>query len=174
MNDEDADYPALVMGDYILGGGTLSSRLGVRIRQKDGLSYGVTSRFSASALDRRASFGITAICNPKNIDHLRQDVQEELERLLRDGVTQEELDNARQGYLQARKVARSTDTALASLLSNLQYQGRTMTHEAELEKKIEALTPNQIAAAYRKHIDPKKLVIVTAGDFEVKSSAGGN
>jgi zinc protease len=49
-----------------------------------------------------------------------------------------------------------------------------MTHEAELEKKIEALTPNQIAAAYRKHIDPKKLVIVTAGDFEVKSSAGGN
>ena len=174
MNDEDADYPALVMGDYILGGGTLSSRLGVRIRQKDGLSYGVTSRFSASALDRRASFGITAICNPKNIDHLRQDVQEELERLLRDGVTQEELDNARQGYLQARKVSRSTDTALASLLSNLQYQGRTMTHEAELEKKIEALTPNQIAAAYRKHIDPKKLVIVTAGDFEVKSSAGGN
>jgi len=174
MNDEDADYPALVMGDYILGGGTLSSRLGVRIRQKDGLSYGVTSRFSASALDRRASFGITAICNPKNIDRLGQDVQEELARLLRDGVTQEELDNARQGYLQARKVARSTDTALAGLLSNQRYQGRTMAHEAELEKKIEALTPGQIAAALRKHIDPKKLVIFTAGDFEMRTSPGGN
>jgi zinc protease len=174
MNDEDAEYPALVMGDYILGGGTLSSRLGVRIRQKDGLSYGVTSRFSASALDRRASFGITAICNPKNIDRLGQDVQEELARLLREGVTQEELDNARQGYLQARKVARSTDAALAGLLSNQRYQGRTMAHEAELEKKIEALTPGQIAAALRKHIDPKKLVIFTAGDFETKAAEKGN
>jgi zinc protease len=174
MNDDDADYPALVMGDYILGGGTLSSRLGVRIRQKDGLSYGVTSRFSASALDRRASFGITAICNPKNIDRLRQDVQEELDRLLRDGVTQEELDNARQGYLQARKVARSTDTALAGQLATLRYEGRTMARQAELEKKIAALTPEQIVAAWRKHIDPKKLVIVTAGDFETKTAENGN
>jgi len=174
MNDDDADYPALVMGDYILGAGTLSSRLGVRIRQKDGLSYGVTSRFSASALDQRASFGITAICNPKNIDRLRQDVQEELDRLLRDGVTQQELDNARQGYLQARKVARSTDTALAGQLTTLRYEGRTMARQAQLEKKIEALTPEQIVTALRKHIDPKKLVIVTAGDFETKTSPNGN
>jgi zinc protease len=104
----------------------------------------------------------------------KEDVQEELDRLLRDGVTQEELDNARQGYLQARKVSRSTDTALAGQLTTLRYEGRTMARQAELEKKIEALTPEQIAAALRKHIDPKKLVIVTAGDFEVRTSANEN
>ena len=43
----------------------------------------------------------------------------------------------------------------------------------ELEKKIQALTPEQIVAALRKHIDPKKLVIVTAGDFETNTSGAG-
>jgi zinc protease len=96
--------------------------------------------------------------------------REELERLLRDGVTPEELDKAKQGHLQAQKVSRANDTALASLLSNLRHTGRTMAYEADLEKKIEALTPEQIQAALKKHIEPKGLVIVTAGDFEVKAA----
>jgi zinc protease len=45
-----------------------------------------------------------------------------------------------------------------------------MAYEADLEKKIEALTPEQIQAALKKHIEPKGLVIVTAGDFEVKAA----
>ncbi len=48
-----------------------------------------------------------------------------------------------------------------------------MDYEADLEKKIEALTPEQVTAALQKHIDPKKLVIVSAGDFETKAVAGG-
>jgi len=46
-----------------------------------------------------------------------------------------------------------------------------MAFEAELEKKIESLTPAQVQAALQKHIDPKKLVIVSAGDFEAKAEA---
>ncbi len=172
VRDDDPDYPALVIGNSILGGNTLSSRLGVRIRQKDGLSYGVTSGFSASALDRRAGLTITAICNPQNMDRLAQDVQEELARLLRDGVTQDELDKARQGWLQARKVARSTDAALAQTLTGLCYEGRTMAYEADLEKKVGTLKPDQVRAALAKYVDPKKLVIVTAGDFAAKTSGG--
>ena len=65
----------------------------------------------------------------------------------------------------------TNDAALAGLLSNLRHIGRTMSYEAELEKKIEALTPEQIQAALKKHIEPKGLVIVTAGDFETKAAA---
>jgi zinc protease len=171
MRDDNADYPALLMGDYILGSGTLSSRLGVRIRQKDGLSYGVTSSLSASPQDQRAGLTITAICNPQNMDRVAQDVQEEIVRLLKDGVTKTELEEARKGWLQSRKVSRSTDAALAGALSNLRYLDRTMNYDAEFEKKIESLTPEQVLAALRKYIDPKKLVIVTAGDFGVQSTA---
>jgi zinc protease len=170
LRDDDPDYPALLMGNYILGSGALSSRLGNRIRQQEGLSYSVSSSLSVSSFDKRAGLTIGAICNPQNMGRVEKAAREELERLLRDGVTPEELDKAKQGHLQAQKVSRANDTALASLLSNLRHTGRTMAYEADLEKKIEALTPEQIQAALKKHIELKGLVIVTAGDFEVKAA----
>jgi zinc protease len=174
LRDDDADYPALLIGNYIFGSGALSSRLGDRIRQKEGLSYSVGSSLVASSEDERATLSIMAICNPRNIARLEQAVQEELERLLADGVTQQELDNARRGFLQARKVGRSSDRALVGQLGSLRYRERTMAFEAELEKKITALTPEQVAAALKRRIAAKKLVVVTAGDFGPKpSDAGG-
>jgi len=173
LRDDDPDYPPLLMGNYLLGSGALSSRLGTRVRQQEGLSYSIGSSLTVSSFDQRAGLTITAICNPQNIRRVEKAVQEELERLLRDGVTKEELDQGRQGYLQAQKVGRSSDSALLGILANLSHVGRTMAFQDELEKKIQALTPEQIVAALRKHIDPKKLVIVTAGDFETNTSGAG-
>jgi zinc protease len=170
LRDDASDYPAMVLGNYIFGAGALSSRLGDRIRQKEGLSYGVSSSLTASPLDQRASLTLTAICNPQNISRVEKAAAEELERLLRDGVTAEELENAKQGYLQSQKVSRSSDIGIAGMLSNLRHLDRTMTYEADIEKKIQALTPEQVSAAWHKHIDPKKLVIVTAGDFDANSA----
>jgi zinc protease len=144
--------------------------LGDRIRQKEGLSYGVSSSLSASPWDKRASLNIIAICNPENMGKVEKAAREELERLLQDGVTKEELDKAKQGYLQARKVGRTTDQALSAMLSNLREHNRTMLYEAEMDKKIEALTPEAVVAALRKHIDPKKLTVVVAGDFGEKTA----
>ena len=96
-----------------------------------------------SSFDQRAELTITAICNPTNIGRLEQDAQEELDRLLHEGVTNDELARAKQGHLQDRKVARASDTALAAILSDLRRMGRTMDYEAELEKKIEGLHQNK-------------------------------
>jgi zinc protease len=153
------------MGNYIFGSGTLSSRLGDRIRQKEGLTYGVSSSLTASSWDKRATLTITAICNPKNMSRVEVAAREELDRLLKDGVTSEELDKAKQGYLQARQVGRTSDQALAGMLSNLRQLNRTMAYEADMDQKIEALTPEAVLAALRNHIDASKLVVVVAGDF---------
>lgn len=171
LQDDDPDYPALVIGNYIFGSGALASRLGDRIRQKDGLSYSVGSTFSASSQDKRAGISVMAICNPQNISRVESDVIEELDRLLKDGVSADEVAKAQQGYLQARAVARANDAALAGSLSNLRHLDRTMAFEAELEKKIQALTPAQVSEALRRHVDPKKLVVVTAGDFPEKTAS---
>ncbi len=165
VRDDDPDYPALVIGNFIFGSGALSSRLGDRIRQKEGLSYGVSSGLTASPFDKRCTLNVTAICNPTNMVRVETAVSEELARLVGEGVTKEELEKAKQGYLEARKIGRSSDAALAGLLSSLRYTDRTMAYEAELDKKIQALTPEAVGAALRKHIDPKKLVVVAAGDF---------
>ena len=169
MRDDDPDYPALLIGNYLLGGGTLSSRLGNRIRQKEGLSYGVTSSVNVSSEDRRGGFTISAIVNPQNLDRLRLCALEELTRVLRDGVTADELNQAREGYLQARKLARGNDVTLAIMLGNLRHLDRTMAWESDLEKQIFAVTPEQVKSAFIRCIEPGKLVLVAAGDLQAQS-----
>jgi zinc protease len=171
LKESDADYAGILMGNYILGGGTLSSRLGDRVRQKEGLSYGVGSFVSAGVLDSRSSLTINAICNPTNIEKVNSAINEELTKLLTDGVTASELARAKQGYLQQQQVARTSDGVLAGLLTENLEAERTMAFYSELEKRINALTPEQVLESLKKYIDPKKLVIVDAGDFKEQASA---
>jgi zinc protease len=172
LRDDDPDYPALLIANVIYGGGSLASRLGTRVRQHEGLSYSVGASFAASSFDPRATLTTNAICNPQNIGKVAQAIAEEWARLLRDGVMADELTQAKHGYLQAQQVARASDTALARMLADLSHVGRTMAYTAEVENKIAALTPEQVNAAVRKHLDPQALVIVTAGDFDVQTAGG--
>lgn len=168
MRDDDSDFPAMVLANYMLGGGFLNSRLAVRVRQKEGLSYGVDSMFNASPLDQCGEFGVFAIYAPQNAAKLEAAVKEELQRALKDGFTAEEVKAAKSGWLQSRQVRRAEDPALVAKLAEYLFINRTLARDAELEKKVEALTPEQIAAALRRHIDVAKLSIFKAGDFAKK------
>jgi zinc protease len=76
LMETDPDYAALRLGNFLFGGGSLSSRLGNRVRQKEGLSYGVSSSFSVSSRDPVATFTMNAITNPENIDRVEKAVVE--------------------------------------------------------------------------------------------------
>jgi zinc protease len=166
LSDQDADYPALLLGNYMLGGGFLNSRLAVRIRQKEGLSYGVGSQFMASSLDQSGRFTAFAIYAPQNRDKLEAAFKEEIEKALKDGFTADEVKAAKSGWLQSRQVSRAQDNELVNRLRSYAYLGRTVSWDAELEKKVEALTTEQITAAMRRHLDLAKISIVKAGDFK--------
>lgn len=165
LRDDDPDYPALVLGNYMLGGGFLNSRLATRLRQKEGLSYGVGSQLSASPLDKSGRFAAFAIYAPQNLGRLERAFQEEIARAFRDGFTAEEVSAARAGHLQSRMVTRAQDAPLAATLSNYLFLGRTLEWDADLERRIQALAPDRIVEAMRRHIDPAKLSIFKAGDF---------
>ncbi len=165
VRDDDADYPALVLGNEILGGGFLNSRLATRVRQKEGLSYGIGSQIQASPLEKSGSFVTYAIYAPQNVQKLEKAIREEIERALKEGFTSTEIKEAKSGYLQARQVARSQDPQLARDLAQDLYLDRTPAWEAQLEKKIAALTNTQILEAMRRHIEPGKITVVKAGDF---------
>lgn len=165
INDQHADYPALVMGNYILGGGFLNSRLATRIRQKEGISYGVGSQFSASALDPVGNFMMWAIYAPQNLGKLELAMQEELQRALNEGFTAEEVQAAKQGWQQSQQVSRAQDASLSRKLAEYQFIGRKLAWDADLEKKILALTPEQIQAALKRQVDASRFSIVKAGDF---------
>ncbi|MFN9712229.1 MAG: M16 family metallopeptidase [Planctomycetota bacterium] len=166
MNDQSEDDIPLELGNFILGGGTLSSRLGDRIRQKEGLSYGVTSAISIPNRGSDSRFTINAITNPENIDAVEKAAMEELTRFIQDGPTEKELDDAKKAYLEARKIGRASDGAIAGQLASNLDLGRSFDYIAEEERQIEALTTEQVRAAWQRTIDPKRLVIIRAGDFK--------
>lgn len=166
LQDSDPDYPALIMANYMLGGGFLNSRLATRIRQKEGLSYGVGSQFSASSQDKNGSFLAYAIYAPQNAEKLEQAFKEEIEKVVKEGFTADELKAAKSGYIQSRQVNRAQDASLAGTLANNLYLNRTMQWDADFEKKIEALTPEAVKSAASKYIDYSKITIIKAGDFE--------
>jgi zinc protease len=172
LRDDAPDYPALVAGNFILGGGALSSRLGYRLRQKEGLSYGAGSQFNADSLDARATLMLNAICNPANLKKAIACADEELTKLLKDGVTAEELNEAKDGYLRQQQNRRANDQALTGLLAGHLHVGRTLKFDADLERAIQRLTPDDVARALRRHIDQTRLIVIGAGD--VPSSAPGS
>jgi zinc protease len=168
MNDGHSDYPALTVANYIFGGGPLTSHLADRVRRKDGLSYGVGSFFQANAIDSTGAFVMFAIANPKNMEKVDKAIAEEMERFIKEGATAKEVEEARKAYLAAAKNNRSSEAALAGLLSGQLYAGRTSTYLAEFEKKVSEVTPEQVNEAFRRNVDPKRLVIIQAGDFTKK------
>jgi zinc protease len=169
MRDDDSDYPALIVGNDVLGGSGFASRLMSRIREKEGLCYGVGSGFRSMSLDKRSTISLYAISNPQNIDRVVTLAREECERLLKNGVTEDELAESKRGYLQSQQAGRSDDSKLAQLLVDCLYVGRTLQFQAGVEERVEKLTRDQVDQAMRKHLDPSRLVNAVVGDLPTKA-----
>ncbi len=165
IQNDDPAYPALVIGNYMLGGGFLNSRLAVRIRQQEGLSYGVGSDLEAKALDKFGTFNAFAICAPQNHSKVARAFHEELAKVLSDGFTAKELTAAKSGYLQSLEVDRSDDAFLASALVQHEFESRDFKWDEKFEAAVKSLSPQQVGTAMKQFIDPGKLIIVEAGDF---------
>lgn len=165
MRDDDADYPALIVADAILGGGSgLSNRLIERLRQKDGVSYGAGSTLTVRSLDRAASLQIGALVAPQNAQRAETAIREELTRWVRDGVTAKELEDARNGVLQERTINRSQDDFVARGWNGHLDAGRGWAFSKQIDARIRALTVAEVNAAIRRHVDPAQLTVVIAGD----------
>lgn len=172
LRDDHPDYPALLLGNYILGSG-MNSRLFQRIRQTEGLSYGVGAQFFASALDEAGGFQAFAIFAPQNGTKVETAFKEELAKVLKDGFTEEELKTAKSGWSQQQQLNRAGDQSLAGRLSGYLVTNRKLDWDSKLEASVNGLTPEQVNAALRKHLDPSKLSILKAGDFK-KAAVSSN
>lgn len=165
MDDSHEDYPALVLGNFMLGGGFLSSRLANRIRNEEGLSYGVSSMLQAHPIDERGQFMTFAISAPENSDRVEAAWREEVQKVLDEGFTVDEVEEAKAGYTEFQKNMRARDNVLAGRLSQDLYFGRTMQREADMDARIQGLSVDDINTAFRKWIDLSDMTIVKAGDF---------
>ncbi len=170
LKDTDPDYPALLLGNYIFGSG-MNSRLFARIRGKEGLSYGVGSNLQAPSEGDMGMFMSFAISNPANAAKVEASFKDELAQVLEKGYSDAEVEAAKKSWLQSRQVSRANDGELVGRIAANEYLGRTMAFDAGIEEKVKALTPDQIRAAMKKHIDPASMSFFKAGDFAKAAAA---
>lgn len=153
------------MANYMFGGGAgMNSRLMERIRQKDGLSYGIGSQLSVSAQDRAGYWSVQGTAAPQNIEKVEAAFKEELAKVLKDGFPQAELAVAKSGAIQKFLQSRAQDGSLAGGWAGNLFLGRTFTWQGQFEERVRALKPEDVQAAFRKHIDPAKLTFIKALD----------
>jgi len=167
LKDTDADYPAMLLANQLLGGGG-NSRLYKRVRQQDGLSYGVGSQLRVSSFEQNSAINLYAIFAPENLGRLRANVKEEIDRALAEGFTEAEVADAKRALLQQRMLARSQDGSVATALVEQAYLGRTYANAGNVDRRIEALTPAEVNAALRKYVKADAFAAFFAGDFAKK------
>jgi zinc protease len=165
LADTDADYPALSLAVQVLGAGGFDSRLIARLRQKDGLSYSAGASLSASSFEPAGSLSFSAIFAPQNRARVEQGFAEELERFVKDGITADELANARKAILAGNRTRRANDGAVARGWTARLERDRSFQRDSELEARLSGLTVDQVNAAIRKWIRPGDVNWSLAGSF---------
>jgi zinc protease len=168
LSDTDPDYPALLVGNYILGGWG-SSRLMNRVRQADGISYTVGSSITPDAFEANSSFGLYAIFAPQNRGRLETALDEEIRGLLRDGVRADEVRDAAAALAQERQLALTQDLSLAGLLARNLHLARTMTYTQDIDQAIAQISVDRVNQSLRKYIRPDDFVTTCAGSFPAKT-----
>ncbi|MEO8676004.1 MAG: pitrilysin family protein [Casimicrobiaceae bacterium] len=164
LNDLSADYPAMSVASLILGD-TGNSRLWQRVREKEGLSYGVGAYLQPGHVELNSSLGLNAAYAPENRERLARALAEELQRIVKDGVTETEVAEAKAGLLKRRQLSRTQDPSLAASLVQQEYLGRTFETAAKIDAAIAALSVADVNTALRKYVKPEAFAFVYAGTF---------
>ena len=164
LRDDHPDYAALVLANHVLGG-AVESRLMERLRQKEGWSYGAFSFVDVESLDDSGRFVAGAQCAPQNADKVLVAMTEEIERLIRDGVTDDELEAAKASYRAAFDNSLTSDETVAEQHLGDLFLGRTMTSTQQLNDAIAGLGAEQVRATLARHLRMSRFTKVVAGDM---------
>ena len=91
---------------------------------------------------------------------------DELRKTLKGGFTAEEVEKWKTAYRDQQLVGRAQEQSMLGRLASLEQLGRTMKWDEQMDAKVQALTVEQVNAAFRRRIDPDAITIIKAGDFK--------
>ncbi len=171
INRSNPDYPAFVFANEILGsGGFLTSRIPTRLREKEGISYGAGSYISASydTKNEAGSWGYYAFLNPTKRAEVEKAVKEEIEKIIKEGVTEEEMKSNKTSWNTSRLTNLGNDSYLLSLSNTYLSLGISFDDFDQLNEKINKLTVAEVNAVIKKYLSLDKLTSVFTGDFNKK------
>jgi zinc protease len=164
------DFYAALLANKALGESTLSSRLGLEVRDREGLTYGINSRFRAPSL-AAGPWYIGVSVNPNNVERAINSALKVMRDYVTNGIQPEELANEKASAAGAFKVGLATNGGLAQSLWNSEFYSLGVDYIDRFPQIIEAITIEEVNAAIRKYFRPDHLTIVIAGDYQTTAQS---
>ncbi|HEX8633519.1 MAG TPA: pitrilysin family protein [Pyrinomonadaceae bacterium] len=172
LRREAHDYYAATLANGALGESTLSSRLGLQVRDREGLTYGIGSRFRAPSL-AAGPWYIAVSVNPGNVEKAIGSALNVLRDYVTNGMTADELADEKSSAIGSFKVSLSTNAGLAEALWNAEFFQLGTSYLDRFPDLIQAVTLEEANAAIRKYFRPDHLTVIIAGDYAA-APAGAN
>ena len=156
----DPDYQAFEIANLILGRLGLMGRLGANVRDKQGLAYYAYSTIDAGS--QASLWSSRAGVDPSNVEKAIAGIVEEVERIRRELVTDEELADAKSFSTGVLPLALETNDGVASNLLAIEHFELGLDYLDRYPAMINALTREQVLEAAQRHLDPARLAIAVA------------
>ncbi|HEY6148540.1 MAG TPA: pitrilysin family protein, partial [Thermoanaerobaculia bacterium] len=159
----DPSYLASVLANSTLGQASLSSRLGVRVRDVEGLTYGIHSSFHATHVP--GPFVVSVTVKPEMRDAAVASTLDEIRKFLREGMTEKELADEKSSRIGKFKVDLASNAGIAQAIDAALYYGLGLSYLDEFASRVSAVTREQANAAIARLVQPDAFTIVSAGTF---------
>jgi zinc protease len=164
MSRGDPDYFTLYVGNHILGGSGLVSLLSEEVREKRGLSYSVYSYFLP--MRQPGIFQLGLQTKNEQADEALQVLTETLSRFIHEGPSEDELKAAKQNITGGFPLRIASNSKIVQYLSVIGFYDLPLDYLDRFTERVEAVTAEQIQDAFKRRIDPKRLVTVQVGRFD--------
>lgn len=161
IDHHNPHYFPLMVGNYILGGGSLVSRLAVEVREKRGLTYGVDSQFTP--MQGEGPFLISLSTRHAQAKQALDIVQDVLHKYIDNGPGDQELTAAKQYLTGSFPLSLASNRAIASLLLRMTFYHLPDDFLDTYVSRINAVTKDEIKEAFKHQVNPEKLLLVTVG-----------
>lgn len=162
MRRGDPDQFPLYVGNYILGGGGMVSRLFEEVREKRGLAYSAYSYFSP--MRRKGPFTVGLQTENSQRETAIQLVRQTVKRFIESGPTEEELEAAKKHLTGGFALRIDSNGDIAGYLAVIGFYQLPLTYLDDFIPRVEAVTVEQIREAFGRRVDPTKLATVVLGE----------
>ena len=158
---DDPAFFALLVGNHILGGGGFTSRLMEQVREKRGLSYSV---YSAFAPGRNAgAFSVGLQTRPDQADEATRVATAVVQQFVADGPTAAELKAAKDNLIGSFPLRLDSNRKLLDNVANIAWNHLPLDYLAHWTERVNAVTAEQIKAAFQRVLQPQNMVTVVVG-----------
>ncbi len=161
ISRHDEDFYALYVGNHVLGGSGLVSLLSEEVREKRGLSYSVYSYFQP--MSAAGPFTVGLQTSNKNAWRALEVVRATLRGFVHNGPSEKELEAAKRNITGGFPLRIASNSKIVEYLAVIGFYNLPLDYLSRFTARIEAVTREQVGDAFRRRVDPERMILVLVG-----------